>query len=189
MLRSSLQKTEVEKLWLVDEIYTDGGVVLKNPSMIGGTYGFVLVSHQLPSLGSDGREIYAGNGFVPRYDERPVTNNWMEQIAIIKALEMMPEGWSGKICSDSDIALGRVFGRYTRMNNLPPNIINRTKEVLSRLGKLEHELVAGHPTKIDLSRSYKIKNGIKWRVSKWNVLADKLCNEAKSEAENYIFTV
>src|ERR1043165_5334043 len=74
----------------------DGGVVGKNPSDIGGTWAWCGVD-------AEGNRIVWRGGFVP-VNGRPITNNHTEQIAITLALEAMPDGWSGTVCSDSMIA-------------------------------------------------------------------------------------
>lgn len=81
-------------------LYCDGGVIAKNPSPIGGTWAWCGVNAQ-------GIRVIRQGGVVPAIPRRPVTNNHTEQIAITKALEAMPDGWSGIVHSDSYVALGR----------------------------------------------------------------------------------
>lgn len=156
---------------IVTELYTDGGLIDRNPSKLGGTWAFVAVN-------GNGAPLYTGYGYVPSPEGREITNNHMEQIAIIKALESVPDGWSGKVCSDSQIALGRVFmGWATR--NLPGNIITRTEAALARVGRITWELIQGHPTKADLACGRGKKRG--YRVSDHNVQADELCKVAAND--------
>lgn len=156
----------------VVELYCDGGVVGRNPSPIGGTWAFCGVD-------ANGVRILERSGFVPSPEGRPITNNHTEQIAIVKALEAMPDGWSGRVNSDSRIALGRVFHNF-REKNLPPNVSERSRAAVRRLGRLTFRLVQGHPTKADLQNGIGKKRGLP--VSEHNVWCDKACNDAKAEA-------
>ena len=106
-------------------------------------------------------------GVVPAPPDREITNNHTEQIAICHALEAMPDGWSGTVYSDSQVALGRVFEGW-KLNNLPPNIAKRCAAALARLGKIEHVLLQGHPTRADLECGIGAKRGLP--VSIHNVL-------------------
>jgi ribonuclease HI len=157
-------------------IYADGGVILKNPSAIGGTWAYCLVDEH------DERFIRAG-GVVPATPSRMITNNHMEQIAIIRALEEMPAGWSGMVCSDSKIALGRVIEGWAG-RNLPNNVAKRSALAVVRLGKIEPVLLQGHPTKLDLQKGIGARSGRP--VSKHNVWCDKECQR---QAKKYLKTL
>jgi ribonuclease HI len=146
-------------------LYADGGVILKNPSIFGGTWAWTAVDEY------DERVTRAG-GVVPATPSRPITNNQMEQIAIVLALEAMPEGWSGTVCSDSRIALGRVFEGWSG-RNIPNNLAKRSALALVRLGRVDFVNLQGHPTKEDLCRGVGAKRGLP--VSKHNVWCDKEC--------------
>lgn len=162
-----------EILAKVAALYTDGGVIKKNPSVIGGTWAFVAVD-------ADGHRLFEQSGIVPAPPSRPVSNNHTEQIAITKALEAMPDGWSGTVYSDSQIALGRVF-RGWKENNLPRNISERSRAALARMGHIRTVLLQGHPTKADLAVGIGKKRNLP--VSIHNVRADELCG---IEAKNYL---
>jgi hypothetical protein len=95
-----------------------------------------------------------------------------------QALEAMPEGWSGTVHSDSQIALGRVFKGW-RENNLPKNISDRSRAALKRMGKIETVLLQGHPTKADLACGIGKKRNLP--VSIHNVKCDELCRKAAQE--------
>lgn len=157
------------------ELYADGGCVKKNPSPFAITWAWCAVDE------NDRRVIERG-GIVLSQPGRPASNNWAEQIAIVLALEAMPDGWSGLVCSDSMIALGRVFKGW-RTKNLPENIKQRAKDAVARLGKIETRLLQGHPTKKDLENGVGAKRG--FPVSKHNVFCDEECNRQakKFEAE------
>ena len=150
------------------ELYADGGVINSNPSGIGGTWAFCGVN-------SDGERIIEQSGVVPATATRAISNNHTEQIAITKALEAMPDGWSGVVYSDSKIALGRVFKNWSE-TNLPRNISERSKKAVARLGEIKTVLLQGHPTKADLEAGIGKKRGLP--VSIHNVWCDKACREA-----------
>lgn len=157
-------------------IYADGGVIKKNPSTIGGTWAWCGVN-------AAGERVIEKSGVVEATEKRAVSNNHTEQIAITKALEAMPDGWSGIVYSDSQIALGRVFKGW-RENNLPKNISVRSKKAVLRLGHIETVLLQGHPTKEDLKNGIGKKRG--FPVSIHNVWCDKACG---IEAANYVKTM
>ena len=146
-------------------LYADGGVILKNPSVIGGTWAWCAVD-------AEGNRVIERGGSVPAKDGYPITNNHMEQIAVTLALEAMPDGWSGTVYSDSMIALGRVFQGW-KLKNLPTNVAQRSAGAVARLGKIETVLLQGHPTKADLASGIGKKRG--FPVSIHNVWCDEEC--------------
>lgn len=154
-------------------IYCDGGVILRNPSTIGGTWAWCAVD-------AEGNRIIERGGVVRAPAGREITNNHMEQIAICLALEAMPEGWSGIVHSDSQIALGRIFKGW-RTKNLPAGIGLRSAKALARLGKLTSILLQGHPTKADLERGIGAKRNLP--VSIHQVWCDKECGR---QAQRYL---
>lgn len=160
---------------MIVAIYTDGGVIGKNPSKLGGTWAWCGIDEQDQHVWSDSGVLKTQPNL------KLVTNNHMEQIAIVKALEAMPDGWSGKLHSDSMIALRRVF-RRARTRNLPPCIKRRAEEAVARLGKIEAVLLNGHPTKAQLACG--IGHG-GLPVSKWNCWCDAECNRRKNDQTIY----
>lgn len=192
-----MSKIDSEILKTVVAAFTDGGVIKKNPSVIGGTWAFVLVN-------ANNENVYEESGVVPATATRSITNNQTEQIAIVKALEILPENWTGALFTDSKIARGRVFLGY-KTENLPTNIITRTLAARNRLGKISTVIFEGHPTKnclqskdeprvaeiIQNIKEYRdhanFIDGIGKRrgrpVSRHNVRCDELCGEA---GEKYI---
>jgi len=157
-------------------LYTDGGVIQKNPSPIGGTWAWVLT-------GDDDQIIDQDSGVVSA-DENggPVTNTQMELYAIIQGLLKVRNPSALKhVYSDSNVSLGRVFKGWS-LNNIPSGMIRLLGLAKERYPwiqvKVQHTLLDGHPTKAQLEA------GIGKRghpVSKWNVLCDKMCNEAGAE--------
>lgn len=128
----------------VVSLYADGGVIKKNPSPYGGTWAFCGAN------AAGERVIEQGGAWPTQHEDHPVTNNWMEQCAIVRALEAMPEGWSGTMHSDSLCALRRVFENAS-VRNLPKSIQMRTHAAKARLGKVNWVLMKGHPNKEQLA--------------------------------------
>lgn len=157
-------------------LYADGGVIKKNPSPYGGTWAWCAVD-------GCGNRVIEKSGVVPATATRTVSNNHTEQIAITLALEAMPDGWSGTVHSDSQIALGRVFKGW-REENLPANISIRSRRAVARLGRIQTVLLQGHPTRADLENGIGKKRG--YPVSVHNVWCDKACGKA---AEEYLKTL
>jgi len=148
----------------VENLYADGGVVNRNPSDFGGTWAFVATDE-------NDELLFSKSGFY----QAPIgktTNNHTELVAVLEALESMPDGWNGTLVSDSEITLGRVSKGWA-LKNVPSELVVRLRNVLQRLGKIKVKHVDGHPSKAQLA------SGIGKRgnpVSKWNVEADRLCN-------------
>lgn len=167
------QPSESEAMKLSAEllaVYCDGGVVSKNPSTIGGTWGWCAVN-------SADERVIERAGFVPTTLARTlITNNHTEQIAIVLALEAMPTGWSGTVYSDSQIALGRIFKGYA-CRNLPMVIQTRTQAALRRLGVLKYVHLSGHPTKQELMQGYSDRHETRLPVS----IHNKWCDEAATQ--------
>lgn len=154
-------------------LYADGGLIGRNPSDIGGTWAWCAVNR-------NGERVIERGGAVPARDGQSITNNHMEQIAITLALEAMPDGWTGAVYSDSNVALGRVF-RGWKQKNLPANVARRSAAAVARLGEIEVVLLQGHPTAKDLASGIGKKRHLP--VSIHNVWADKRCRE---EARKYL---
>lgn len=157
----------------VTHVYCDGGVIRRNPSPFGGTWAFALVT-------SDDVCLHSDSGLFLSTPSFKVTNNISEQVAIIKALEFLPEKWSGTVCSDSLVALGRTFNGWKK-NNLPRNVIERLDSVLTKFNSLDYELLQGHPSREELIVGRGSRTG--QRVSIHNVLCDNLCS---SQAKEYL---
>jgi hypothetical protein len=86
-------------------LFADGGLASKNPSPIGGVWAWCGVN-------ANNERIIQRSGFTPPGKKGTVSNNNSELIALVLALEAMPEGWTGKVCSDSKVALGILFWNY-----------------------------------------------------------------------------
>jgi ribonuclease HI len=163
-------------------LYTDGGVIGRNPSKLGGTWAWCLIDEC-------GRMLKRDSGVVDGYREKlkVVTNNYTELFAAVTGLWAVGKDFCGTVVTDSQITMGRLT-RGTGFAGIPQWLRLRTLE-LGRNRKWRVELVAGHPTQKDLARGYKIKmlktgGERRYPVSKWNVWVDERCQmEAKKFME------
>lgn len=85
-------------------IYTDGGCIV-NPGGRGG-YGVVILDKETGEL------IEKSGGYFS------TTNNRMEMMAVIKALESIPLGSSAVLHADSQYVIRTMAGEYARRKNL-----------------------------------------------------------------------
>ena len=152
-------------------LYTDGGCAGKNPSTIGGTWGWALVDHE------DNLKKFDSGYVLPNLVGGDVTNNQMEYYAVLKGLEDLPNDSSVIVYSDSLITLGRMFQGW-KNKNIPKEWIERLNTQKKRVNILAYRHLDGHPTKKQLEEGKGKRGNL---VSKWNVMADKLCSDqAKS---------
>ena len=156
-------------------LYTDGGVIQKNPSSIGGTWAYCMVKW-------DGTLLYEDYDVVrpSKFSAGVVTNNQTELLAVIRGLQTVHRDQVIHIYSDSEITLGRLFKGYA-MENIPAWMVEELDAEIKRLHlfrKFKYTLLSGHPTKAQL------ETGIGKRghpVSEWNKRADTLCNRVAQE--------
>jgi ribonuclease HI len=151
-------------------IYSDGGLAKSNPSPLGLAWSFVWV-------GPDGEVLRTATSFV-RPAELGLTsvgNNLAEYLALLKALEGLPNGWRGTLYSDSQISLDRVSGRSRSTRGIPAGIVASMKSCLARLGQVNWVHVEGHPTKAELARGVG-KGGSP--VSVFNRMCDAMCRSS-----------
>jgi len=93
------------------ELYVDGGVIGGNPSAIGGTYAYRL-------LGEAGALVQCARVLTTFQVGGHVTNNQTEMMALLAGLKRLPDGFNGKIFSDSQVTLGRAFMGW-KWKNIP----------------------------------------------------------------------
>jgi len=150
-----------------ETLYADGGVIGANPSRVGGTWAWRLVDADGNVLDHASGDYLCGDihGYVP------VTNNFTEFLALVKGLKSLPDGWSGLVCSDSAVTLGRLF-RGWKMTGIPTWLVVAGGAALQRLGPVEHLLLDGHPTRAHLAAGVG-KRGNK--VSEHNRWCDEEC--------------
>lgn len=152
------------------KLYTDGGVILKNPSTIGGTWAYILIDEDGETV------IHKDSGYVTHRDmcsDGTVTNNQTELLAMVKGLRCLPYDWVIEVCCDSEITLGRIFKGFS-FNNIPAWLLRDTiaEKRRLRLSAFEYTLMDGHPTLEQVRKGTGKKGHV---TSKWNVWCDKEC--------------
>lgn len=178
-------------------VYADGGVLFHSRSPFGGTWAWRHVNRAGDVVCQE-----AGVAVPRRYARQQidrlldvpthvapletVTNNYTELLAALHGLEALPDRWSGTVCSDSQITLGRISGQYRKMNGIPEAIQERLRVQRRRLGEIRVRLLAGHPSKDDLTAGTKAKNGVLYPVSLHNVWCDARCTDLGRRLANAI---
>jgi hypothetical protein len=156
-------------------VIADGGVVLKNPSSIGGMWAFRIRADD-GSIWSEGDGIVLKSG----YPHLPyISNNFTEVMAILMAMEGLPFGWKGEIRSDSRVALATCLHGKAK-TWLPGRLNDLLRENRKRfvLRDIVWTLLAGHPTKAEQKRMIageivKSKRGYPFDLD--NVWCDEQC--------------
>lgn len=156
----------------IGSVYTDGGVIAKNPSPLGGTWAYCFVNQE-------GKRICEGSGVLLPHegDTLEVTNNQTEYYAVYQALLALPDAWHGTLFSDSQITIGRVF-RGWKCTNIPQPWITGVAFEKKRLGRIRPVLLNGHPTPKHLEEG---KGHGGRPVSLHNVHCDALCTKTGLE--------
>jgi hypothetical protein len=157
------------------EVYTDGGLAKSNPSKYGGAWAFVLVEDGLIQHQESGA-IYAHG--------TPVTNNMVELMAVVEAYDHLMQATGGTtprttLYCDSSLTIQRVF-HEARLNGIPAWLSKRLGGLLRQRAFVltTPVLIKGHPSRAELAAGV-AKGGLP--VSRWNVLADRLCTEKARE--------
>ena len=128
----------------VTHVFADGGCIEANPSAKGGTWAWVHVA--------EGRAVRTDSGvLLPEQVGRHVTNNQTEFLAVLLALEALPDGWSGEVGTDSQCTIWRWTKpvKKSALVTLPYAWLERMWAVKRRLGELTWVRLDGHPTEDD----------------------------------------
>lgn len=152
-------------------IYADAGIIqdgvnFGSRSTIGGTWAFCVVDE-------DDNRVVENSGILYPPVGGTITNNQAEFYALLQALEVMPDGWSGFVCSDSGVTIGRMFQGW-RTGNLPQDWVHRAAQARARLGRLFPQRLDGHPTVEHIAKGVGKRGG---PVSRHNVWCDQRCTE------------
>lgn len=161
---------------LVDSVYCDGGLLGRNPCETGGMWAWCHIS--------GGKMINHASGIVEPHDIKlpNVSNNIAELLAMIYALDALPNDWCGSVYTDSFVTLTRAQKpNSAKFNAVPRAIREEMIAVRKRLGSLRFTLLAGHPSEADLKRGHKLKNQLP--VSIWNKWCDETCNKERADYE------
>lgn len=182
---SKMDQHEQEEASRVRTLYCDGGLALANPSLIGGSIAWCGVASldtrprikgQLPGgLDHDAPRVIAGSAYIVKPAKvESVTNNQVELWAIVRALESMPPGWKGRVCSDSNCSIERIF-HNAALKNIPEKMVERMHAAIAHVDikACEYVLLAGHPAEDDLEAGFHKKKGLP--VSHHQRYCDKQC--------------
>ncbi len=158
----------------MNQLFADGGVIRKNPSIFGGTFAYRIVQ--------DGEVILEHSGIIrPAAARVPkITNNQAEMCAVVAGLLALQPDWIGTVYSDSSITLGRVFEGY-RWGGIPQWLHVKFRAARLRLVNwmaIDHVLLSGHPTKAQLVIGLG-KGGR--QVSEHQVWCDLACKKVAKE--------
>lgn len=156
---------------LVSEIiavYSDGGLVIRNPSPYGGAWAWCGVNEENLIV-----ESKSGLLVPEKLGIAEISNNTAEFCAMARALRAMPKGWSGTAYSDSELTLNRIFGNWDAGKGLPEGWMKAARKNLKRLGKITPVLLSGHPTRQELLNGVCKRRGR--QVSGFNVWCDEEC--------------
>lgn len=183
---TSLPAGCLERFPVADEIVTavtaDGGCRLSNPSPYGGMWAFRFTN-------AAGEVVAQAAGVVLVSEVFPlttVTNNVTETLALLVALEALPDKWAGKVRSDSLNALRVFTNPATDRPHLTAEMMARVRAVAARLGKLTFELLAGHPAKKELAllrAGQLVKSERGYPFCLHNVWCDQACSQAWHDYE------
>lgn len=160
----------------VRKVYTDGGIIGLNSKegSRGGTWAYRYITEINSYIDRCGLLLPSDNeGFV-------VTNNHTELLALLLALENLPNDWHGQLFSDSMVSLGRLFlsWKWTNVPSFMHHKYQVLRERMTHWDNIYWTLLDGHPTKKQLESGYG-KRG--HPVSEHNVACDKMCSELARE--------
>lgn len=158
-------------------LYTNGGVILKNPSTIGGTYAWCIVEN--------GEIVDRGSGYITPESMYldVVTNNQAELYAVLRGLAAICDNEIVEIRSDSEITLGRIFKNYS-FNNIPEFmtcLLKAEKNRLKNFRQFKYTLMDGHPTQAQVDKGFGKQGHV---TSKFNVWCDKECGRQAAKYLN-----
>lgn len=148
-------------------LYCDGGVILKNPSTIGGTWAVRLVAA--------GQVVRDASGTITpaEAETTAITNQLAELYSLVRGLEQLPPDWVGVVFSDCECALGRAFMGW-RWSNLPAWLHHRYQAARARLvhwSEIGHVLLDGHPTRAQLAAGIGKRGHLVSEHNRWCDLA------------------
>lgn len=157
----------------MSNLFSDGGVIGRNPSPIGGTWAWVFVKED--------EKIYQDWGILVAEPGKTITNNYTELFAAVQALNFVAwmKGWNGILHVDSLITKHRLEASESFAG-----IDEQLERMARQLRRIRPtiKLLAGHPTKADLAQGYQVKkNGRSYPVSKWNKWCDDQCKRLARE--------
>ncbi len=120
-------------------LFCDGGCIGRNPSTIGGTWAWCLISPQDELLEQSSGIITPEKAKMPK-----ITNNLTELLAAVEALSSVVSQWDGTIYTDSKVTYHRLHGS-SAFTGIPLWLRQKT-ENLRRGRRWKVQLLGGHPS-------------------------------------------
>ncbi len=157
---------------LPSHIFCDGGVIGRNPSLLGGTFCWIWTDSNNQPMKSGWGVISPEDLGVPK-----ITNNMTELLAAVRALTSVPLDWAGFLYTDSKITRIRLTNGQ-KFKNIPQCLRQKVLD-LRRHRRWKVVQVAGHPTREELISGY--RKGTTLPVSIHNVACDLKCQELAQE--------
>jgi ribonuclease HI len=177
---------------IISAIFSDGGLVGRNPSREGGSWAWCGVSKDGEHIREQSGYLLTKNATCPGYTRvgsDVVTNNDVEFWAALRALENMPDGWSGVLASDSQITIQRLKDCrdgvvITAFRN---EWYKRASDAFKRLGTIKFVHVGGHPTQAQMADGQRENSdGTVTRVNRHQQWADDRCTELRKSYEHRV---
>lgn len=154
----------------IQSIWTDAGLLSRNPSDKGSVWAGVYV-------GQGGNVLMTKKGHLLCNQTLPsITSHVAELYAIIRALDSVPSEWTGEVYSDNETAIGWYFQTY-KVNALPALVLREMLTSRNRLfnfPKIEFAVCKSNPTQKELMYKRAL-DGTDMPVSIYNKMADKIC--------------
>lgn len=151
------------------KLFTDGGVVGRNPSRRGGTWAWCIVVNDAI--------VRRGSGIVTPsdLDREEVTNNDTEAFAAVRGLRYvlsLDPDWNGEWWTDSHVTLCRLTS--SPLHKMPP-WLQKIAASLRRGRTYVPVLCAGHPTTKEITTGRRSRNGLPTSI--WNKWCDEECTK------------
>lgn len=158
-------------------LWTDGGLLSRNPSKIGGTWAWVRVNEKLEIENQSSGILLPKHLNTEARVYTEVTNSHSEITAIYRGLRELPDDWIGEIVTDSKLCISWLtqkdrLGERLVWKNCPDWLQERVIQEQNRIygsgGHLKYRHVDGHQNdSID---------------HRFNILCDDMC---RKEGEDY----
>lgn len=171
------------------KVYSDGGVVGRNPSATGGTWAYCCIGIE---YGAERIRAAASGLITPgslRHPHPVISNNFTELYAAVRAVEAAVHelGWDGVppkeipqrerivLYTDSQVTQFRMT-ESASFKNVPGWLEQSAVRVRRYCKKVV--LLGGHPTKEELAAGRDSRGLL---TSKWNCWCDRQCRELATQ--------
>jgi ribonuclease HI len=155
-------------------VYSDGGLMKRNPSPYGGAYAWCHVD---PATNTRVRSQAAV--VLPSHWRMPLlTNNVTELVAAVEGIMACPKGEEVWLFTDNDVTKARLTHARAAMRGVPEDLQIKTDLARRHVELVAVVLVKGHPSSRELMLG-KTKKG--QPVSSHNVFVDRECRRVMKE--------